>query len=65
MATHSGILAWRISWTEETVYGLCHIVYGVAESDTLNGSHFHWQLKQCSYLLQEKQRISRESGLVK
>ena len=27
MATHSSILAWRISWTEEPVYG-------VAELDT-------------------------------
>ena len=30
MATHSSILAWRISWTEEPV-GL-HTVHGVAES---------------------------------
>ena len=32
MATHSGILAWRIPWTEEPVHG---IVHGVAkEPDT-------------------------------
>ena len=30
MATHSSILAWRISWTEEP--GGLHTVHGVAES---------------------------------
>ena len=30
MATHSSILAWRISWTEEP--GKLHTVHGVAES---------------------------------
>ena len=32
MATHSSILAWRISWTEEP--GRLHTVHGVAELDT-------------------------------
>ena len=32
MATHSGILAWEIPWTEET--GRLHIVHGVTKSWT-------------------------------
>ena len=31
MATHSGILVWRIPWTEKL--GRLYIVHGVAESD--------------------------------
>ena len=31
MAIHSGVLAWRISWTEEPAGGTIH---GVTESDT-------------------------------
>ena len=32
MATHSSILAWRISWTEEP--GELHTVHGVSKSGT-------------------------------
>ena len=32
MATHSGILAWRIPWTEEP--GRLHTVHGVTQSQT-------------------------------
>ena len=32
MATHSSILAWRISWTEEP--GGLHIVHGITKSQT-------------------------------
>ena len=42
MATHSGILAWRISWTEESG-GL--YVHGVPKNGTrLNDQHFHFSL---------------------
>ena len=40
MATHSNILAWRISWTEEP--GELHIVPGVKRCWTqLSDSHFY------------------------
>ena len=40
MATHSSILAWRISWTEEPG-GLQST--GCEESDTTERLHFHFQ----------------------
>ena len=49
MATHSSILAWRISWTEEPG-GLQAVVRGIAESQTLSSSHcdFH-RFSSCCY----------------
>ena len=41
MATHSSILAWRISWTEEC--GGLHTVHGVTKSwSLLSNEHFHF-----------------------
>ena len=39
MATHSSILAWRISWTEET--GRLHTVHEVTESDPVQSANTH------------------------
>ena len=39
MATHSIILAWRISWTEET--GRLHTVHEVTESDPVQSANTH------------------------
>ena len=43
MATHSSILAWRIPWTEE----LGGLHPWVAESDTTERLHFHFQKAVC------------------
>ena len=39
MPTHSIILAWGISWTEEP--GRLHTVHELAESDTVQSTHTH------------------------
>ena len=41
MATHSGILAWKIPWAEEPA-GLQSL--GLLESDTTERLHFHFSL---------------------
>ena len=56
MATHSGILAWRIPWTEEP-----GIVHGVAKSRTrLSDFTFLFYLKPTSVLCQ---RLSNSQTL--
>ena len=45
MATHSSILAWRIPWMEEPGGATVH---GVAESDTTERLHFHFQAGRSS-----------------
>ena len=46
MATHSGILAWRIPWTEE-LGGLQST--DRKESDTTERLHFHFLKLYCTY----------------
>ena len=41
MAIHSSTIAWKIPWTEEPGRLLVH---GVAESDTTERLHFHFQV---------------------
>ena len=48
MATHSSILAWRTSWTEEP--GWLYTVHEVAESDmTEQLTHIIMQIKYIAY----------------
>ena len=57
MALHSSTLAWKMPWMEEP--GSCS-PWGLEESDTTEGLHFHFSLScigegdgnplQCSYL---------------
>ena len=51
MATHSSILAWKISWVEEP--GRLHSVHGVAELDTTEATSLHFSrlLGKVTYLL--------------
>ena len=39
VATHSSILAWRITWTEES--GRLHTPWGHKELDTTEHTHIH------------------------
>ena len=54
MATHSGILAWKIPWTEET--GGLHTVHRVTKSQT--------QLKRLSTAQKKGEWIDKHSRCV-
>ena len=49
MATHSSILAWEISWTEEPGVLQSMGSHGVRH-DWATNSHFHWDINQWSQL---------------
>ena len=59
-ATHSSILAWRISWTEETVIGQAR-GEGPALCDQLTTGRT-WSLTSLGSLLKQKERPSCFSG---
>ena len=44
MATHSSILAWKVTWTEEPG----RTVHGIAESDQDSHTHTHTHTHPCS-----------------
>ena len=54
MATHSRILAWEISWTEES--GRLQSPWGCKESDTTERLYFHFTFK---LLVEESQGMSK------